>query len=455
MATSTWPTKSSFSSFVLYGSTSGSLTFAVPAVVTTYTITWPSAQGAGALVNDGSGNLSWSSTSGLTVGPFSNTSTANGLDITAEVLTLHAADGTNPGALSTTTQTIAGNKTFTGTIAASNLSGTNTGDVTLAAVGSTPGANGASLSGQVLTLQPADGSNPGLVTAGAQTIGGNKGFSGVIGVNTAVNTNDIIIGAGTHPSVSTTAQGIAITYTSNSANTANVRGSNVAITTAASTTVTAAINYRSAAMTLGSGGTITTFIDVNVGGAASHIGTNNAAISDVANPSGNWFIFQSGADKSQLGGALTVTGQLIGGGTATNDSASAGVIGEFTQSRITSNTNAPGATTAWADATSLSLTAGDWDVTGVVFTTLNGATMSGGVLIGISTTTGNSATGLQTGDNMAQFPVPSASTGDRSGTVPAYRMSLASTTTVYLKLNVTYSAGNPQYTCRLSARRVR
>lgn len=64
-----------------------------------------------------------------------------------------------------------------GNIAATNLSGTNTGDVTLTAVGSSPNANGASLSGQALTLQPADGSNPGVCTASAQTFGGVKTFS--------------------------------------------------------------------------------------------------------------------------------------------------------------------------------------------------------------------------------------------------------------------------------------
>ncbi len=52
--------------------------------------------------------------------------------------------------------------------------GTNSGDVTLAAIGSTPGANGASLSSQVLTLQPADGTYGGILTAGSQTIAGAK-----------------------------------------------------------------------------------------------------------------------------------------------------------------------------------------------------------------------------------------------------------------------------------------
>lgn len=56
-----------------------------------------------------------------TIGTFSNTSTANGLDISGNTLTLHAADGTNPGAITTGTQTIAGTKTFTGdTLIANN-----------------------------------------------------------------------------------------------------------------------------------------------------------------------------------------------------------------------------------------------------------------------------------------------------------------------------------------------
>lgn len=67
----------------------------------------------------------------------------------------------------------------------------NTADVTLAAVGSSPNANGASLSGQVLTLQPADGSTPGLLTATTQTIGGAKTLTGT------VNTRDIRPLAGT------------------------------------------------------------------------------------------------------------------------------------------------------------------------------------------------------------------------------------------------------------------
>lgn len=60
-----------------------------------------------------------------------------------------------------------------GAISGTNLSGTNSGDVTLAAVGVVPNANGASLSGQVLTLQPFDSTHPGVVTASG---GGTTNF---------------------------------------------------------------------------------------------------------------------------------------------------------------------------------------------------------------------------------------------------------------------------------------
>lgn len=58
----------------------------------------------------------------------------------------------------------------------SNLEANNSQDITLQPVGSSPAPEGASLAGQALTLQPANATNPGVVTAGAQTIGGDKTF---------------------------------------------------------------------------------------------------------------------------------------------------------------------------------------------------------------------------------------------------------------------------------------
>lgn len=67
-------------------------------------------------------------------------------------------------------------------------SGTNTGDVTLTAVGTSPNANAASLAGQVLNLQPADGTNPGVVSVTTQTLAGAKTFSTSVQTPSAILT---------------------------------------------------------------------------------------------------------------------------------------------------------------------------------------------------------------------------------------------------------------------------
>jgi hypothetical protein len=61
----------------------------------------------------------------------------------------------------------------TGTNISGSSSGTNTGDITITTVGATPAAAGASLSGQALTLQPFDSTNPGVVVASG---GGTANF---------------------------------------------------------------------------------------------------------------------------------------------------------------------------------------------------------------------------------------------------------------------------------------
>lgn len=104
--------------------------------------------------------------------------TATGAALVSSVLSMQSADATHPGLVNNTTQTFSGNKTLTGTISASNLSGTNTGDATLTAVGSAPNASGASLSAQVLTLQPANTSFPGVLSAADWNTFNNKQAAG-------------------------------------------------------------------------------------------------------------------------------------------------------------------------------------------------------------------------------------------------------------------------------------
>jgi hypothetical protein len=125
-------------------------------------------------------NLTGSNTGDVTLINVSSSSNAAGATLFGQVLNLNVANATFPGVLSASTQTIGGSKTFVNAITAPNISGTNTGDVVLTTLGGSPNTAGASLSGQVLTLQPANASNPGLLSAGTQTIAGAKTFpSGV------------------------------------------------------------------------------------------------------------------------------------------------------------------------------------------------------------------------------------------------------------------------------------
>lgn len=161
-------------------------------------------------------------------------------------------------------------------------------------------------------------------------------------------------------------------------------------------------------------------------------------------------------------GAKTFSGQLTasfsgsGGnpitGTNTNDSAAAGIIGQYIESVVSTFTNFP-TSTQWGDLTSISLTAGDWDVTALMEAGLNGATITA-VQLGISSTTGNSSTGLTRGTNLLDFREPT-SQFDSCANIPVFRVSLGATTTYYLKYRASYSGGPPQAAGRLSARRVR
>jgi len=195
----------------------------------------------------------------------------------------------------------------------------------------------------------------------------------------------------------------------------------------------------------------------NTSTAAFRILSGGAVLDFNANSSTNaWIQATNAGDLSQKyalsinpnGGAVSIAGS------STNDSAASGNVGEYIQSFQSSYTNVPGANAAYGDATSISLTAGDWDVTYLVVFHNNGATATF-FDIGISTTSGNNGFGLQYGNNLIEENWTANANSNQPASIPSYRMSLASTTTVYAKMLVGYSAGTPQSTYRLSARRMR
>jgi hypothetical protein len=150
--------------------------------------------------------------------------------------------------------------------------------------------------------------------------------------------------------------------------------------------------------------------------------------------------------------AITATGGIVGSdGTA---DATAGNVGQYVSSVVSSLTSGA-ASGVWNDMTSISLTAGDWDITGYGSWHANSATGITRCALGISTTSGNNSSGLTQGNNMFDTPTAPNGSADLSMAIPVYRVRVSSTTTYYLKNTMTYSAGTPQYQGRISARRVR
>lgn len=141
-------------------------------------------------------------------------------------------------------------------------------------------------------------------------------------------------------------------------------------------------------------------------------------------------------------------------GTTTNDSPAAGNVGEVISSFQTV-TNSP-TTTQWGDLTSISLTAGDWDLTVRAEFILNTATGYTTGQIGAGYTSGNNnpdISGNSTVDSATAPLATSAATG--YACLSNVRVSLAITTIVYLKVKGTYTGGQLQDRGIITARRMR
>lgn len=140
-------------------------------------------------------------------------------------------------------------------------------------------------------------------------------------------------------------------------------------------------------------------------------------------------------------------------GTATNNNAVAGNIGEEVNSLVSTYTNYT-TTATYQNITSITLTAGDWDLSAFFTFSANGATLTTttDALFVISTTTASAAGAIE-GQNIAY--VTQAAPARLSGTITPYRVSLSATTTFYLNTQSTFTLGNPQFVGGLRARRMR
>ena len=129
-----------------------------------------------------------------------------------------------------------------------------------------------------------------------------------------------------------------------------------------------------------------------------------------------------------LTGALTpsTTSGIVG--TTAGDNANAGSVGEYISSTVSTGSNPTSGTTF--NITSISLTAGDWDVSGLGSLNMNTGTIVTNFQVGISTTsatiqnqlTGNTTYLAATLGTASAVALPS----------PNVRINISTTTTIYL-----------------------
>lgn len=153
--------------------------------------------------------------------------------------------------------------------------------------------------------------------------------------------------------------------------------------------------------------------------------------------------------NTSVAGWLAPTNGIVGKGD--NSSASAGFVGEYVESKIAIGSAVPITPSTATNIISISLTAGDWDVSGNMNYSFTGATLTLATA-GISTTSETlptDGTEVQNGLNLV------GATSVNGISVPQKRISLNATTTVYLVGRVNFSVGSTVTYGYMSARRVR
>lgn len=188
-----------------------------------------------------------------------------------------------------------------------------------------------------------------------------------------------------------------------------------------------------------------TIVDADIDAAAAIAGSKivsaSASVAGVVSTAAQTFA-----------GAKTFQGGIVG---STNGTAAAsGNIGETFRTGVSSETNFP-STGTYGDMLSLTLGAGVYLLNAHIYVDLNGATISAGASYGIGTASGNNTTGFSDGDNDGVIAF-SSTTGTQEATaaIAGYEVHPSTSTTYYLKIKGSYSAGTPKYRSRLSAVRI-
>ena len=149
-----------------------------------------------------------------------------------------------------------------------------------------------------------------------------------------------------------------------------------------------------------------------------------------------------------------LTGGIVG--TATNDSAAVGYIGEFLSSVVLTASAVPITTITATNITSVSLTAGDWDVWGTMWTKPAAGTITTTAAVAVSQTSATLPTTPAIGGSFQQIRgLATAATEVCILGTGTTRISLAATTTIYLVGFIEFTTSTMSAYGSLCARRVR
>jgi len=386
------------------------------------------AGGTGISVATTSGTTTITNTSPSSGGTVTSVSvtTANGVSGTVATATTTPAISLTLGAITPTS--VAASGALSGSNFSGSSSGTNTGDQTITltgpVTGSGTGSFATSVTGNAIT-------NTMLAQMATHTIKGNNGAGTANAADlTAAQVNAIL------PVFTSSLNGLAPLSGGGSTNYLRADGTWAVPPGATSGTVTSvAVSGGTTGLTT-SGGPVTTSGTITIAGTL--------AVANGGTGSTTGLVTQSGI------GMVASAGQLLG--TNTNNNATAGNVGEYVSSTVAGGSAVSLTTGVAANVTSISLTAGDWDISGIIMYTGSASAFTN-YNISISPTSATQGTLGDTRINVAFTGTTAAS--DTGLSIPLVRVSLASTTTYYLVASAGYGAGTLSAYGRISARRRR
>jgi hypothetical protein len=273
-------------------------------------------------------------------------------------------------------------------------------------------------------------------------VGTSGSVVGLLNANNTYSGTSTFTGSVSLPSGTVTGTEIAnTTITGTNIANATITGTNIASSTIASsniiTNTISNSNLRTSAglSVIGNTGT-------SSGNVADIVGTTRQTLA--VNTAGTGLVF-----------AQPRGDQLLG--TSTNDNATAGNVGEFITSQILFASPVSLTTATAANITTISLTAGDWDVWGQAGFTGGTTTTTSSLAANTSSTT---ASVVQSSVSFINNIYPASvlfnsSFNSVSFAVPVNRFSLSATTTIYLSCYASFATSTCSAFGTLSARRVR